>query len=84
MSVGQIQQQCQCHILLLMLTISVGPYEISKVTFFHLIFYPSWLKENQIDERVLLTLSTSPLPSQNGKDIAATNDQNDEKTEVWC
>jgi hypothetical protein len=52
-----------------MLTISVAPYEISKVTFFHLIFYPSWLKENQTDERVLLTLSTSPLASQNGKDI---------------
>ena len=82
MAVAQIQQQYQCQILPLMLTISVAPYEISKVTFFHLIFYSSWLKENQTDKRVLLALSTSPLPSQNGKGIAATNDQNDEKTEV--
>jgi two-component system, OmpR family, sensor histidine kinase VicK len=66
-----------------MLTMSIAPHEISKVTFFHLIFYSSWLKEDS--ERLRLTSSTSPPSppptSPNRKDIATT-DEADEKTEV--
>ena len=34
-------------------------------------------------ERLLLTSSTSPPPSPNGKDTTASDDEHDEKTEVW-
>jgi two-component system sensor histidine kinase VicK len=66
---------------LLMLTMSIAPHEISKVTFFHLIFYSSWLKKKLTGERLRLTSSTSPPPPPNRKDIATT-DEADEKTEV--
>jgi two-component system, OmpR family, sensor histidine kinase VicK len=66
---------------LLMLTMSIAPHEISKVTFFHLTFYSSWLKKKLTGERLRLTSSTSPPPPPNRKDIATT-DEADEKTEV--
>jgi hypothetical protein len=67
---------------LLMLAMSITPHEISRVTFFHLIFYSSWLKEKLTGERLSLTSTTSPHILPNRKDIATTDDEDDEKTEV--
>jgi signal transduction histidine kinase len=65
-----------------MLAMSITPHEISRVTFFHLIFYSSWLKEKLTGERLSLTSTTSPPILPNRKDIATTDDEDDEKTEV--
>jgi hypothetical protein len=67
---------------LLMLAMSIASNEISRVTFFHLIFYSSWLKEKLISEKLHLTSPTSPPPPPNRKGIATTDDEADEKTEV--
>jgi hypothetical protein len=65
-----------------MLAMSIASNEISRVTFFHLIFYSSWLKEKLISEKLHLTSPTSPPPPPNRKGIATTDDEADEKTEV--